>query len=151
MYSFKNKNKVQPSVILIIDDNPTDVLLMKEAFALCEVNSEIYVVEDGIYALEFLRKQNAFNHSPTPHIVLLDLNMPRKSGLEVLTELKSDPKLSFIPVIIYTSSEAQEDIRAAYECHANAYVKKPGDFETYIKIAKSIKDFWLSAAISYPA
>ena len=148
MYHQKS-NKNRANIILIIDDNPTDVLLMTEAFALCDGHNEIHTAEDGVYALEFVRKQNSFKQSPTPDIILLDLNMPRKNGLEVLMELKSDPKFSFIPIIVYTSSAAPEDVKAAYERHANAYVKKPGDFESYIKIAKSISDFWLSVAIFY--
>ena len=144
MNSIKNKDKTQPNSILIIDDNPIDALLMKEAFALSGINGEIHIVDDSCLALRFIKEQTSL-----PNIILLDLNMPKKNGLEVLAELRSDPKLSFIPVIIFTSSDAPEDVKAAYEHGTNAYVKKPGDFESYIRIAKSIRDFWLYAAIIY--
>jgi CheY-like chemotaxis protein len=143
------KNKTHPSVILMIDDNPTDVLLIKEAFAFCEADSEVYVAEDGVYALEFLKQQGQNIHAPRPDLILLDLNMPRKNGLEVLAELKADPELNSIPVIVYTSSVAKEDIKAAYNSHANGYIRKSVDFDECIKTAKSIKDFWFSIAILY--
>jgi chemotaxis family two-component system response regulator Rcp1 len=108
----QQKRNIDPRMILMIDDNPTDVLLIKEAFAFCEGNCEVYVAEDGVYALEFLRRQGEFLSTPRPDIILLDLNMPRKSGLEVLTELKSDPDFKRIPVIVYTSSVTKEDINA---------------------------------------
>ncbi len=144
MNHIKNKDKTQPSSILIIDDNPTDALLIKEAFAISEINSEIHIVDDSCRALQFIKEQTSL-----PSIILLDLNMPKKSGLEVLIELRSYPKSSFIPVIIFTSSDAPEDVKAAYEHGSNAYVRKPGDFESYIRIARSIRDFWFSAAIIY--
>ena len=142
-----HKNNTHPRKILMIDDNPTDVLLIKEAFAFCEGNCEVYVAEDGVYALEFLRRQGEFLSAPRPDIILLDLNMPRKSGLEVLIELKSDPDFKRIPVIVYTSSVTKEDIKAAYNHHANSYIRKSVDFDDCIKIAKSIKDFWFTASV----
>ncbi|MDP1934145.1 MAG: response regulator [Nitrosomonas sp.] len=143
------KNNTHPSVILMIDDNPTDVLLIKEAFAFCEADSEIHVAEDGVYALEFLKRQGQDLHAPRPDLILLDLNMPRRNGFEVLAELKADPELNTIPVIIYTSSVTKEDIRAAYNSHANGYIRKSVDFDECIKTAQSIKDFWFSTAILY--
>ncbi len=143
------KNNTHPSVILMIDDNPTDVLLIKEAFAFCEANSEIYAAEDGVYALEFLKRQGQNHHAPRPDLILLDLNMPRKNGLEVLAELKADPEFTSIPVIVYTSSVTKEDIKAAYNSHANGYIRKSVDFDECIKTARSIKDFWFSTAILY--
>lgn len=143
------KNNTHPSVILMIDDNPTDVLLIKEAFAFCKADSEIHVAEDGVYALEFLKRQGQNLHAPRPDLILLDLNMPRKNGFEVLAELKADPELNTIPVIIYTSSVTKEDIRAAYNSHANGYIRKSVDFDECIKTAQSIKDFWFSTAILY--
>ncbi|UJP06059.1 MAG: response regulator [Nitrosomonas sp.] len=143
----QNNNQKHANIILIVDDNPADALLMKEAFALCQSNNEINVVEDGIYALEFLREKQSSQQSVCPDIILLDLNMPRRNGMEVLRELKVDPEFSVIPVIIFTSSASREDIKAAYAQHANAYLQKPGDFDGYIKIAKSIEDFWFSAAL----
>mgnify|MGYP001180483813 FL=1 len=143
------KNNTHPSVILMIDDNPTDVLLIKEAFAFCEADSEIHVAEDGVYALEFLKRQGQDLHAPRPDLILLDLNMPRRNGFEVLAELKADPELNTIPVIIYTSSVTKEDIKAAYNSHANGYIRKSVDFDECIKTAQSIKDFWFSTAILY--
>ena len=143
------KNNTHPSVILMIDDNPTDVLLIKEAFAFCKAGSEIHVAEDGVYALECLKRQGQDLHAPRPDLILLDLNMPRKNGFEVLAELKADPELNTIPVIIYTSSVTKEDIKAAYNSHANGYIRKSVDFDECIKTAQSIKDFWFSTAILY--
>lgn len=143
------KNNTHPSVILMIDDNPTDVLLIKEAFAFCEADSEIYVAEDGVYALEYLKQQGQNPQAPRPDLILLDLNMPRKNGFEVLAELKADTELNTIPVIIYTSSVIKEDIKAAYNSHANGYIRKSVDFDECIKTARSIKDFWFSTAILY--
>jgi len=143
------KNNTHPSVILMIDDNPTDVLLIKEAFAFCKAGSEIHVAEDGVYALEFLKRQGQNLHAPRPDLILLDLNMPRKNGFEVLAELKADSELNTIPVIIYTSSVTKEDIKAAYNSHANGYIRKSVDFDECIKTAQSIKDFWFSTAILY--
>lgn len=142
-----HKNNTHSKIILMIDDNPTDVLLIKEAFAFCEANSEVHVAEDGIYALEFLQQQGEYSNAPRPDIILLDLNMPRKSGLEVLAELKSNPELKTIPVIIYTSSITKEDVKAAYDHHANSYVRKSVDFDDCIRTAKSIKDFWFTSSI----
>lgn len=143
------KNNIHPNVILMIDDNPTDVLLIKEALAFCEVDSEIYVAEDGIYALEYLKQQGQNPQAPRPDLILLDLNMPRKNGFEVLAELKANPELNTIPVIIYTSSVIKEDIKAAYNSYANGYIRKSVDFDECIKTARSIKDFWFSTAILY--
>lgn len=141
------KNNIRSNIILMIDDNPIDVMLIKEAFKFNETNIEIYVTEDGIYAMEFLSRQGNYVNAPRPDIILLDLNMPRKNGDEVLSELKMNASLKTIPVIIYTSSIAIEDIRAAYINQANSYIKKPADFDECIKVAKSIQDFWFSTAL----
>lgn len=143
------KKNTRPNVILMIDDNPTDVLLIKEAFAFCEGIYEIYVAEDGVHAIEFLKQQGQYHEAPRPDIILLDLNMPRKNGFEVLIEVKADPDFRSIPTLIYTSSVVKEDIRIAYNSYANGYVRKSVDFDECIKIAKSIKDFWFSASILY--
>lgn len=137
-------------MILMIDDNPTDVLLMKEAFSFCEgKNYEIHVAEDGVYAMDFLKRQGQYHTVPRPDIILLDLNMPRKNGLEVLTAVKADPEFKCIPTIVYTSSVVNEDVKAAYNSFANGYIKKSVDFDECIKIAKSINDFWFSVSILY--
>ena len=137
------------NVILMIDDNPTDVLLIKEAFAFCEGNEEIYVAEDGIQAIELLKQQGQYLQARRPDLILLDLNMPKKNGFEVLSELKADPDFRSIPVIIYTSSVAKEDIRMAYQHYANGYIRKSVDFDNCIKIARLIKEFWFSVSILY--
>ncbi len=143
------KKNTRPNVILMIDDNPTDVLLIKEAFAFCEGIYEIYVAEDGVHAIEFLKQQGKYHEVPRPDIILLDLNMPRKNGFEVLAEVKADPDFRSIPTLIYTSSVVRGDIKIAYNSYANGYVRKSVDFDECIKIAKSIKDFWFSASILY--
>ncbi len=143
-----NKNN-HLNVILMIDDNPTDVLLIKEAFAFCEGNFEIQVAEDGVFAMEFLRKKGQFFEMPRPDIILLDLNMPRRNGLEVLMEIKADKNLRSIPTMIYTSSTVKEDIKAAYNGHANGYIRKSVDFDECIKTARAIKDFWFTASLLY--
>ena len=141
------KNSTHSNIILMIDDNPIDVMLIKEAFKFNEANTELHVAEDGIYAMEFLSRQGVYINAPRPDIILLDLNMPRKSGTEVLSELKANTRLRNIPVIIYTSSVAMEDIKAAYTNQASSYIKKPVDFDECIKVAKSIQDFWFSTAL----
>ncbi|MBP6058129.1 MAG: response regulator [Nitrosomonas sp.] len=145
----RHKKNTRPGVILMIDDNPTDVLLIKEAFTFCQGNCGIYVAEDGVYAIEFLKRQGQYLDVPRPDIILLDLNMPRKNGFEVLMEVKTDSDFKSIPIIIYTSSVAKEDIRIAYHYHANGYIRKSADFDECIKIARSIQDFWFSTSILY--
>ncbi|MBX3615860.1 response regulator [Nitrosomonas sp.] len=135
------------NVILMIDDNPTDAMLVKEAFACSDGNTEVFVAEDGVYALEFLRKQGSYLQAPRPDIILLDLNMPRKNGIEFLAEMKADLNLRSIPVIIYTSSAMPQDIKSAFMNYANGYIKKSVNFDECIKIAKSIKDFWFYTSI----
>lgn len=141
------KNSTHSNIILMIDDNPIDVMLLKEAFKFNEANIELHVAEDGIYAMEFLSRQGEYINAPRPDIILLDLNMPRKNGAEVLSELKMNVSLRTLPVIIYTSSIAIEDIKAAYTNQANSYIKKPVDFDECIKVAKAIQDFWFSIVL----
>ena len=146
----RSKNNSRPHVILMIDDNPTDVLLMKEAFSFCEgKNYEIHVAEDGLYAMDFLKRQGQYHAARRPDIILLDLNMPRKNGLEVLMAVKTDSEFKYIPTLVYTSSVVKEDVKAAYNNFANGYIKKSVDFDECIRIAKSIKDFWFSVSILY--
>lgn len=146
----RSKNNSRPHVILMIDDNPTDVLLMKEAFSFCEgKNYEIHVAEDGLYAMDFLKRQGQYHAAPRPDIILLDLNMPRKNGLEVLMAVKTDSEFKYIPTLVYTSSVVKEDVKAAYNNFANGYIKKSVDFDECIRIAKSINDFWFSVSILY--
>jgi CheY-like chemotaxis protein len=134
----------RPIEILLVEDSPADVLITREAFMDAKLLNTLHVVEDGIQALEFLRRQGAYAAVPRPDLILLDLNLPRKNGREVLAEIKADPELKSIPVIILTTSSADEDILNAYDLHANCYVIKPVGFENFLKAVQSIQDFWFS-------
>lgn len=133
-----------PIEILLVEDNPGDVRLTLEALKESKVHNNISVVTDGVEALAFLRREDKFSNSPCPDIVLLDLNLPKKTGIEVLTEIKSDDELKHIPVVILTTSKDEEDILKTYTQHANAYVTKPVDFDKFLHVVKSIEDFWLN-------
>lgn len=130
--------------ILLVEDNPGDVELTREAFAEGKVHNRLHVVGDGVEAMRFLRQEEPYAQSPRPDIILLDLNLPKKSGLEVLAELKADPDLRKIPVVILTTSRAEEDIVRSYYNHANCYITKPVDFEQFMKVVRSLEDFWLA-------
>jgi len=129
--------------ILLVEDNPGDVRLMLEALKESKIRNNIFVVEDGVEAMDFLLRKGKYVNSPRPDLVLLDLNLPRKSGREVLAEIKSDASLKRIPVVVVTVSRDEEDIIKAYDLHANCYVTKPIDFTQFLKITKSIEEFWL--------
>ncbi|GAB4350442.1 MAG: response regulator [Gammaproteobacteria bacterium] len=133
-----------PVQILLVEDNPGDVRLTREALKEVKMANNLHVVEDGEQALEFLRRNGAYAEKPQPHLVLLDLNLPRKDGREVLAEMKADPKLKRIPVVILTTSDSDEDILRAYELHANAYVTKPLDINQFAKVVSAIEQFWFS-------
>lgn len=137
-------NYSHPIEILLVEDNPGDVRLTKEAIKEGKVINNLYVVGDGIEALEFLHRKGNFEKVPRPDLVLLDLNLPRKNGREVLAEIKADENLRSIPVIILSTSEAENDIMKSYELNANCYVTKPVDLEDFMNVVKSIEDFWLS-------
>ena len=130
--------------ILLVEDNPGDVLLTQEAFKSARVSNSLYVARDGEEALQFLRKEGAFRNAPTPDMILLDLNLPRVDGREVLEEIKRDPALRSIPVVVLTSSEAESDVAQSYHLHANCYVVKPIDFDKFLGVVQAINDFWLS-------
>ncbi len=130
--------------ILLVDDNPTDVRLTQEAFIDGRVTNNLFVVSDGVEAMAFLHKEERYATAPRPELILLDWNLPRKTGYEVLVEIKSDPALTSIPVIILTTSEADEDIRAAYDAHANGYIVKPVDTEQFFATIRNIREFWMS-------
>ena len=132
--------------ILLVEDNVGDVRLTKEALSEAKVPNRLHVVHDGVAALQFLRKEQPYRESPQPDLVLLDLNIPKKSGLEVLEQIKQDPVLRNIPVIILTSSNAEADVLKSYDNHANAYVTKPVEVEKYFTIVERIDDFWLATA-----
>lgn len=133
-----------PIVILLVEDNPGDVRLTQEAFREGKVRNDLYVVGDGEQALKFLRREDGFSEMPRPDIILLDLNLPKKSGQEVLAEIKTDPSLHRIPVVILTTSKAEEDILKSYDLHANCFVTKPVDFDQFLRVVQSIQEFWLS-------
>lgn len=130
--------------ILLVEDDPGDVLMTREAFEDHRVPNNVSVVGDGVSALEFLRKQGQYAKVPTPDLVLLDLNLPKMDGLEVLAVAKGDPMLRHIPVVVLTTSDAQEDVVGSYSLHANAYVTKPVDFDRFIDVVRQIDDFFVS-------
>lgn len=130
--------------ILLVEDNAGDIRLTKEAFSEMNVRTRVHIAQDGAAALQFLRKEQLYNESPHPDLIILDLNLPKKSGFEVLVQIKENPELRSIPVIILTSSNAEGDVRKSYENHANAYILKPVDLEEYFTIVKRINEFWLS-------
>ncbi|MBA3818667.1 MAG: response regulator [Deltaproteobacteria bacterium] len=135
---------VKPIEILLVEDNPGDVRLTEEALREGKVRNNLHVARDGVEAIAFLRREGKFANATRPELVLLDLNLPRKDGREVLSEIKNDPDLQTIPVVVLTTSSAEVDILKSYKLHANCYITKPVDLEQFIKVVKSIDDFWLS-------
>jgi chemotaxis family two-component system response regulator Rcp1 len=136
--------KVQPVEILLVEDNPVDVMMTKEAFCGSRVRNNLHVVEDGEEAMDFLQKRGKYSSAPLPDVILLDLNLPRKDGREVLAEIKADPSLRHIPVIILTTSESEEDIWNSYELQANCFITKPVDMEQFTRTLECIGDFWFA-------
>lgn len=134
----------QPVEILLVEDNPGDVRLVVEALRDNKVQNKLRVAKDGMEAIAMLRREDKYADAPRPDLILLDWNMPKKGGPEVLGEIKEDPKLKHIPVVILTSSNMREDIIKAYNLHANCYVIKPIDLEQFITVIRSIIDFWLT-------
>jgi len=134
----------RPIEILLVEDSPGDVRLTKEALREGKVLNTLHVAEDGVQAMEFLRREGKFAQTPRPDVILLDLNLPRKDGREVLAEIKSDENLKRIPVVILTISQAEEDILKTYNLGANCYINKPVDLEQFTKVVKSIDNFWFT-------
>ena len=130
--------------VLLVEDDPGDVLMTKEAFEHYKLRNVLHVVTDGEQALHFLRRTGGYGDAPRPGLILLDLNLPRLDGLEVLAELKADPVLKVIPVVILTTSQAQQDVLRSYALHANAYVSKPVDFETFMEVIRQIDNFFVT-------
>ncbi len=130
--------------ILLVEDNPGDARLAKEALKDSKVKNQLYFASDGVTATDFLFKRNEFKDAPTPDLIILDLNLPKKDGREVLAEIKTDPVLRRIPVVILTISKAEEDIVKAYDLHANCFITKPLDLNKFLDVIKSIEDFWLT-------
>ena len=133
-----------PIEILLVEDNPGDVELTREALHDSKVHMRLSVVNDGVDALAFLRREGPHGAAPRPDLVLLDLNVPRKDGRAVLAEVKRDPELRNIPIVVLTSSQAEQDIVKAYDLHANCYVTKPVDLDQFITIVRSIEQFWFT-------
>jgi CheY-like chemotaxis protein len=140
----------RPVEILLVEDNPGDERLTREALKEGKVYSNLHWAKDGVEAMEFLRRTGRFANAIRPDIILLDLNLPRKDGREVLEEIKSDAQLKCIPVVILTTSKAEEDVLKTYGLHANCYVTKPVDLDKFITVVKSIDAFWLSVVTLPP-
>lgn len=130
--------------VLLVDDDPGDTLMIREAFAHNKVRNDLAAVADGVQAMQYLRREGEYADAPRPDLILLDLNLPRKDGREVLAEIKSDPELATIPVVVLTTSHAEEDILRSYQLHANAYVTKPVDFERFIEVVRQIDEFFVT-------
>jgi two-component system, chemotaxis family, response regulator Rcp1 len=145
----QSTKQVRPIDILLVEDSAADVRLTREELKEAKVLNHLHVARDGISALEFLRQQGPFAASPRPDLVLLDLNLPRKDGREVLAEMKNDASLKRIPVVVLTTSRAEEDIVRSYDLHANAYVTKPVDLTQFLNVIRSFEEFWL-AVVTLP-
>jgi CheY-like chemotaxis protein len=137
-------DRPDPIEVLLVEDDPGDVLLIREAFEDNKVSNHLHVVADGVEALEFMRQEGPHGDAPRPDLVLLDLNLPRKDGREVLAEVKDDADLRTIPVVVLTTSQAEEDVLRSYDLHANAYVTKPVDFDRFIGVVRQIDQFFVS-------
>jgi CheY-like chemotaxis protein len=130
--------------VLLVEDDDGDVLMTREAFEHHKIRNTLHVVQDGEEALQFLHREGPYADAPRPGLILLDLNLPRRDGREVLAELKADPELRVIPVVVLTTSEAEEDILRSYSLHANAYVSKPVDFDRFVDVIRQIDDFFVT-------
>jgi CheY-like chemotaxis protein len=139
--------RTRPIQILLVEDSPTDAKLTISALKMAKVANELHHVEDGVMALEFIRRQGNYADVPRPDLILLDLNLPRKDGREVLEELKMEPEYASIPVIVLTTSNAEKDILQSYKLHANCYVTKPVNFDRFLDCVRSIEQFWLSVVV----
>lgn len=147
-----DENRPSPPIeILLVEDNPGDMRLTKEALKEGKVYNNLHWAKDGVEAIEFLRREGKFADAPRPDIILLDLNLPRMDGREVLSIIKNDERLSKIPVVVLTTSKAEEDVVKSYALHANCYVTKPVDLEKFIVVVQSIDRFWLTVVTLPPA
>ncbi|MCL5022483.1 MAG: response regulator [Nitrospirae bacterium] len=138
------KGRAEPIEILLVEDNPGDVRLAEEVFKEAKVANELHVANDGVEALAFLRREDKYKNACRPDIILLDLNLPKKGGHEVLSEIKADDDLKRIPVVILTVSKDEEDVVKSYNLHANCFITKPVDLNQFLNVVKSIEDFWLT-------
>ncbi len=135
---------MEPIDVLLVEDDPGDTLMIREAFEDNKVRNTLACVTDGVEAMRFLRREGEYADAPRPDLVLLDLNLPRKDGREVLGEIKGDEQLSTIPVVVLTTSQAEEDVLRSYKLHANAYVTKPVDFDRFIEVVRQIDEFFVT-------
>ena len=135
---------MRPIEILLVEDNPGDARLTREALSMSKIHNNLHHARDGEEAMRFLRRQDVFAEAPTPDLILLDLNLPKRDGREVLDDIKRDPLLMHVPVVILTTSQAEEDILRAYRLHANCFITKPVDLEQFIKVVRSIEQFWFT-------
>jgi chemotaxis family two-component system response regulator Rcp1 len=148
-----NNNKLEVNMtvklidILLVEDNPGDVQLTMEALEESKLKNNLFIAYDGEEAMQFLRKEGKFSDSPKPDLIILDLNLPKKDGREVLKEIKEDENLRRIPVVVLTTSEAEEDVMKMYDLHANCYITKPLGIDKFIEVVKSIENFWMSIVI----
>jgi len=138
------RDSIEPFEILLVEDNPGDVFLTQEAFREGRLAHHLSVVEDGEEAMRFLRREGKHSNAPQPDLILLDLNLPKKDGRELLGEVKTDPELRQIPVIVLTTSKAEQDVARAYKLHANCYLTKPIQMDDFLKTIRSVEEFWLS-------
>lgn len=134
--------EARPVRILLAEDSEADIRLTQEALKESKIRNDLFVVRDGIEAIDFLKQTGGYKDAPVPDVVLLDLNMPRKNGKEVLEEIKEDKELKTIPVVVLTTSREEEDVLRSYELHANCYVRKPLEVEGFFKVVRSIEEFW---------
>ena len=145
-----NRENCRPIEILLVEDNLGDVRLTQEALREGKVRNHLHVAADGVDAIAFLRREGQHAHAAQPDLILLDLNLPKKSGREVLAEIKEDPELRRIPVVILTVSKAEEDVLKSYNLHANCYITKPVNLDQFLEVVKSIEDFWLTVVMLPP-
>ncbi len=145
-----NLMTAKPITILLVEDNPGDVRLTIETLKSAKVRNTLHVARDGIEAMAFLRQEESFSTAPRPDLILLDLNLPKKDGREMLADLKADPNLRRIPVVVLTTSQAEEDILRSYDLYANCYITKPIDLNQFVVVVKSIENFWLTI-VSLPS
>jgi CheY-like chemotaxis protein len=138
---------IRPIDILLVEDNPGDVDLAREALGMGKLHNTLHVAQDGVVAMDFLRKAGKYAAAPRPDLIILDLNLPRKDGRQVLAEIKEDDDLKRIPVVILTTSSAEEDILKTYNLHANCYITKPIDMKQFLRVVQSIEEFWLSIVV----
>ena len=143
--------EIRPIEILLVEDSPSDTELTVEALKDFKVRNHVSIVEDGVQAMQFLRRQGPYAGAPRPDMIMLDLNLPRKDGREVLAELKADDHLKTIPIVVLTTSRAEQDVLRAYQLNANCYINKPVDFNQFLEVVRSIESFWLFVVTLPPA